>query len=442
MAGIKIRVLSIGALITILSLTGCKNDLQTYIDSFIVGPKSIARVTATGAADFGFSVDADGDYMITGAPAEKNNTTHEEAAYIYHRKADGTWDSGFKLPQPADWTAGDRYGYAVAIYGDYAAVGAPNKDVSGTNEAGTVYLYKRTDVNTWVFNAKYKADDAGDSIREFGWFGFSLAMDGSWLLIGSPQVDKNDNQTDDYGAVYAFRNISGWSYADKLTANTDVQEGAQFGYSVDINEGYAVVGAPFEKKTVDATEYSKVGAVYLFSSLVDNWDNKERITADDWNSGGSSPAANQNLFGLSVSLTADFLAVSAPNKTVGGVDFAGSVYVYKAENGTWNTVPLHLSVDTPVTGDFYGAAVVLRKETLIISSSFRDTDNVTDTGNAYIYKNATGTNNWYFQKNLLPQEPQENTYFGKAVTIADGFIAVGACHTYEYFDKGAVYIFE
>ncbi len=431
MAGIKIRALSVGVLISILLLSGCKNDLQTYINSFIVGPKSSAKVTKTDSANFGFSVDADGDYMITGSPAEKNNSTHEEAAYIYHRNADGTWDSGFKL---ADGTPGDRYGYSVAIYGDYAAVGAPNKDVSGMTEAGTVYLYKRTDVNTWVLNNKYTADAPVDSLREYGWFGFSLSMDGSWLLIGSPQVDKNHIQTNDYGAVYAFRNISGWSYADKLTANADVQAGAQFGYSVDTNEGYAVVGAPFEN--------SKVGAVYLFSLRNDNWENKERIFADDWNKSDSTTDKNTDVFGLSVSLTADFLAVSAPNKTVGGVDFAGSVYVYKAENGTWNTTPLNISVADPVEWDAYGVAVVLRKETLLISSPFRDTGNVTDTGTAYIYKNASGTNNWYLQKNLLPQDVPENTYFGKALTIAEGFIAVGACHTYEYFDKGAVYIFE
>ncbi len=437
MAGIKIRALSVGVLISILLLSGCKNDLQTYINSFIVGPESSAKVTKTDSADFGFSVAADGDYMITGSPAEKNNATHEEAAYIYHRKADGAWDSGFKLPQPADWTAGDRYGYAVAIYGDYAAVGAPFKSVDDggvKTEAGTVYLYKRTDVNTWELNHEYTLIDAeGTGVLEAGdEFGFSLAMDGSWLLIGS--IKANYFATSDCGAVYAFRYVDGWSYADKLTANADVQAGAQFGYSVDTNEGYAVVGAPFEN--------SKVGAVYLFSLRNDNWENKERIFADDWNNSDSATDKNTDVFGLSVSLTADFLAVSAPNKTVGDVDFAGSVYVYKAENGTWNTTPLNISVADPVEWDAYGIAVVLRKETLIISSPFRDTDNITDTGTAYIYKNASGTNNWYLQKNLLPQDVPENTYFGKALTIADGFIAVGACHTYEYFDKGAVYIFE
>ena len=84
-----------------------------------------AKLVASDAAAgdyFGESVSISGYYKIVGAFLDDDAGTNSGSAYIFVR--DGTsWSQQAKLvaPDPAD---GDRFGYSVSIFGDYALVGA------------------------------------------------------------------------------------------------------------------------------------------------------------------------------------------------------------------------------------------------------------------------------------------------------------------------------
>ena len=90
---------------------------------------------------YGWSVSISGDYAIIGAYEEDAGATGAGAAYIF--KHTGTsWVQEAKL-QASDAEASDRFGYSVAISGDYAIVGASGEDTGGVN-VGAAYIFKRT----------------------------------------------------------------------------------------------------------------------------------------------------------------------------------------------------------------------------------------------------------------------------------------------------------
>jgi hypothetical protein len=124
---------------------------------------------------------------------------------------------------------GDRFGTAVALNQDYAAVGAPDDD----GALGAVYIFERSGT-AWSQVDKLTrptgvADDA---------FGTSVAMRGDQLLVGAPGRDGAR------GAVYLYeRSGATWVPLVTYTAS-DAAAGDRFGAGVAIGDGEAVVGAP------------------------------------------------------------------------------------------------------------------------------------------------------------------------------------------------------
>jgi len=420
--------------VLLLIITGCENSLQNYISTNLFGPPynlEVARLSAQGAIDFGFSVDIDGDYIIVGAPAEYNNTLHPEAVYIYHKTTIDTWDSGCELI-PSDWQAGDNFGYSVALYGDYAAVGAPHKTVNSHDAAGAVYIFKRTGTNSWEEQLTLTQDDlwstgVGFEAVNYALFGSDVNLYGNWLLIAARQDDLMGSLGSNFGAVYAFKNTGSWTYDEQLTADPDEQAGARFGWSLDMNSDYIAVGALAENTVVTDS-----GAVHIFQFIIDGWEHDVRITAPD----GEADDA----FGCSVSIGDGFLAVSAPYKTVDSADLSGKVYIFQnSSSGTWSTVPFELTPGTSHENDWFGMSVSLGGNLAIVGSVYRD-EAATDSGAAYIYTRDSG-NIWELQKTLTPADAAVGTYFGQSIAIGNTYAVIGATNIDQYHTNGGAYVF-
>ena len=420
--------------VLLLVITGCENSLQEYIATNLFGPPynlEVARLSAQGAIDFGFSVDINGDYIIVGAPAEYDNDSHPEAAYIYRKTSIDTWDSGCKLLPSSGWQAGDNFGYSVALYGDYAAVGAPHKTVNGHNAAGAVYIFKRIGTNSWeqlmiLTQDDLWSTDAGFLAENHDLFGSAVDMYGNWLLIAARQ----DNLVgfSNAGAVYAFKNTGSWTYDQQLTAGTHEEAGAMFGWSVNMNSDYIAVGA-IDENTGTA---DNAGAVHIFQFIVDGWEYDTRITAPD--------GEEDDAFGVSISIDDSFLAVSAPIKTVDSAAFSGKAYIFQnSSSGAWSTVPFELTPGTSHENDYFGISVSLRGNFAIIGSVFRD-EAATDSGAAYIYTRDSG-NIWELQKTFTPSDAAVGTYFGASIAIGNTYAVIGATNMDVYHANGGVYVF-
>ena len=173
------------------------------------------------------------------------------AAYVFTRSG-GFWTQGAK-PIAADGVAGDWFGQAVALSGDTALVGAPNHDTTVGAAAGAAYVFTRSGA-AWTQEAEPIAADgiAKDS------FGFKVALSGDTALVGAPGWDIAGAA--DVGAAYVFERSGGaWTQEARPTA-ADAADGDDFGFSVALSGGTALIGAPYRNVAGEAN----VGAAYVF----------------------------------------------------------------------------------------------------------------------------------------------------------------------------------
>ena len=200
-----------------------------------------AKLTASDpevSALFGYSVSISGDYAVVGSNwKDEGGNANAGAAYIFHRTGPNTWDSGTKLTA-SDPEASAYFGESVSLSGDYAIVGAYGKDEGGNAGTGAAYIFHRTGPNTWDAGTKLTASD----LEASAYFGNSVSISGDYAVMGAK--GKNEGGNTDAGAVYVFHrtDTNTWGSGAKLTAS-DLEADARFGASVSISGDYAIVGA-------------------------------------------------------------------------------------------------------------------------------------------------------------------------------------------------------
>ena len=187
---------------------------------------------------FGRSVNTDGVRVIVCGVLNDDAGMDSGSAYIFS-KADGTWSQGAKLLAP-DGEANDRFGRSVAIDGEYVAVGSVLDDDNGES-SGSVYIF-HDESDGWQMQAKFSPSDgqAGD------FFGYSLAMNGRYLVVGAHNDDDFGLNS---GSAYLFTRMGiNWDETSKLYPENP-QEGANFSESVDIDDTWISFGAPYYPTT-------------------------------------------------------------------------------------------------------------------------------------------------------------------------------------------------
>ena len=146
----------------------------------------------------------------------------------------------------SDATSSDWFGISVSISGDYAVVGACEKDDVGI-DSGSVYIFVRSGT-TWTQQQKLTASDAD----QFDYFGKSVSLSGDYALIGA----QGDNSG--AGSAYIFvRSGTTWTQQQKLTAS-NVASNDGLGASVSLSGDYALIGAPRDN--------SDTGSAYIFNA--------------------------------------------------------------------------------------------------------------------------------------------------------------------------------
>jgi hypothetical protein len=282
-----------------------------------------AKLTADDAAAgdrFGVSVSISGDLALVGANYDDDGGSDSGAAYIFARDQGGVdnWGQVKKLIA-GDAAAGDFFGVSVSISGDLAVVGA-NYDDDGGSSSGSAYIFARNQGGTdnWGQVAKLIADDSAANEE----FGYSVSISGGLALVGAWG---DDDGSSDLGAAYIFAQDQGgadnWGQVAKLTAG-DAAAGDYFGVSVSISGDLAVVGAHG-----DDDGGGNSGSAYIFArdqGGTDNWGQVRKITAGD--------AAAGDFFGVSVSISGDLAVVGAYGDGDGG-GYSGSAYSFARDQG-------------------------------------------------------------------------------------------------------------
>jgi len=267
----------------------------------------VDKLTASDAIssdNFGFSVALSGNTALVSAPrGDTASFADVGAAYLFQDNGLGNWLQIAKLTaSDAASMEEDRFGESVALSGNLALVGAWLDDDAGVN-AGAAYLFEDDGLGNWSQIAKLTA---GDALAQDN-FGLSVAISGNTVLIGAPSGDAST--TMDTGAAYLFQDdgSGNWNQIAKLSA-ADAALFDQFGFSVALGNGTALVGAFFDG--------FGIGSAYLFEDDGSgNWSQVEKLTADD--------AAASDQFGEAVALDGNTALVGAI-----GSSGTGGAYVF------------------------------------------------------------------------------------------------------------------
>lgn len=182
---------------------------------------------------YGEAVAIFGDTAAVGAPAALNGTGGVDVL----RRSEGGWSSEQILFGFNQWSSGDRVGAALALGPDVLAVGMPGADVMEKADAGRVLIYTRSG-GSWSEVAQLVAPNTEAGAN----FGAALALEGDLLVIGEPRADFSG--TSDAGLVHVFALRNGaWGITRTITPSNPV-EGMHFGHSVDLDGGLTAIGAP------------------------------------------------------------------------------------------------------------------------------------------------------------------------------------------------------
>jgi hypothetical protein len=325
--------------------------------------KKLTASDAEDSANFGRSVAIDGDYVVVGAYSKDNGLVLDQgAAYIFERNYGGTnnWGQVAKL-MASDGAVLDEFGWSVAISGDYVVVGAHREDGAGSTR-GAAYVFDRNfpTADNWGEVTKLTALDAGDLDR----FGTSVGISGDNVVVGA---HFEDGIGTDYGAAYVFnRNLpaaDAWGQVAKLTAGSDVENAAYFGYSVAVSSDFAVVGAYGEDGGA-----TNCGAVYVFDRDFggsDNWGQVAKLIASDEENGDE--------FGYSLAIDGDYAIVGTRYEDGEGTS-RGAAYVYGRNYGgadVWGEVMKLTALDA-ADQDWFGYSVAINGDYAVVGAANED----------------------------------------------------------------------
>jgi hypothetical protein len=262
----------------------------------------------------------------------------------------------------SDGLTGDMFGSAVAMDGDTLVVGAPFDDnpASGAVNQGAAYVYVLQGDN-WALQQKLIA---GDGLAN-DYFGFSVAVSGDSLVVGTPGASGAEIPSAHPGKAYIFiRNGANWSQQAKLVAS-DGAVNDQFGWAVGISGDTAVVGARLDD--------SLTGSAYVFVRNGVAWSQQKKLIE-----------SSGDLFGWSVDISGDTIAVGSPGDDIGANISQGAAYIYTRSGTAWS-LQLRLFASTPGHLAAFGRAVAIDGEALVVGANLEDIGGQADQGAAYVF---------------------------------------------------------
>lgn len=270
------------------------------------------------------------------------------AVYLY------TW-SGTSMDlrevlAPGDLNPVDGFGYSVAVDGDTVLVGTPWNDDKGV-DAGAVYIY---DIST---------DPATFSGKVYSWdelpgesFGWSVAIDGTVFMAGSP-FNSAVNTDEGSVTVYAYQASFGWSLSSALRPKLSGSD-ALFGYDIDIDGASAMIGSPGSTDFFGNTE-TGMAYLYVYDPVSEGYSPELILESSNSESGA--------FFGASVGIQDRLFAIGAPqlNSGTGHVD----IYVDTTGGGAWTIFNTVMPTDV-AAGDEFGHAVGVDASGVYVGAPF------------------------------------------------------------------------
>ena len=230
-------------------------------------------------------------------------------------------------------------------------------------------------------------------------FGFSIDFNGKYIVIGDPNLEINGLTYS--GNAYIF-DIDGNLHAT-LTPPEPSSSG-RFGYAVAINGDKIVVS----ESGANYGDFSHAGMVYVYDldgNLLDSIQSPEPF-------GGGGVGGN---FGYSLAFNGNIIAVGEAHTTVDDKLGAGRVFLFGSDGD------LIASIESPepqAQGEF-GQSIAVNNDIVLVGEHYAEVDSFSKAGKVHVFD---------LDGNLLytlqSPKPEENALFGHKVAASEDLIVV------------------
>ncbi|MEZ6015737.1 MAG: FG-GAP repeat protein [Planctomycetota bacterium] len=386
-------------------------------------PTKLLAADAAASDEAGYAVALAGSTALIGARYETQLGSSAGAAYAWRLDPITGWTQTQKLTG-SSVEAFDEFGQSVAATQDTLVVGARNDDDNGA-DAGAAYVFRVDPMTgTWAEEVKVLAPDGEPGDR----FGSALGIDGDVIVVGA---QGDDDQGSAAGAVYVHRYdaMSGlWAMEQKLYAS-DAQVSDKFGASVAISGDVIVVGAFDEDQRA-----SGAGAAYVFryDPVLMTWAEEQKLLASD--------GASNDQFGWSVKVDGEVLVATARYADDLGLD-AGAAYVFRRDAllGAWQEEAKLLAA-SGASGDAFGESADIEGDLVVVGGNFHDLV-AADTGGAWAFRFDGAV--WREVAAIRAADADFDDRFGGSVAVSSGRALIGAQRDSQAaLRAGAAYVYD
>jgi hypothetical protein len=298
---------------------------------------------------------------------------------------------------------GDHFGACVSISGNYAIVGTYLDDVGANLDQGSASIYQYNG-SRWVLMQKL-TDPTGAGND---YFGSSVFISGNYAIVGAFGDDASSIIDQGSASIYQY-NGSSWVLMQKLTDVTGAASDG-FGNSVSISGNYAIVGA-----ALDDVSAIDQGSTSIYRYNGSNWVLMQKLT-------DPAGAGNDN-FGISVSISGNYIIVGAYLDNVNANTDQGSASIYQYNGSTW-VLMQQLTDATGAATDYFGISVSISGNYAIVGAYSDDVGANTFQGSASIYQ--YNGSSWVLMLKLTDANGASGDLFGICVSISGSYAIVGA----------------
>jgi hypothetical protein len=395
---------------------------------------SVAEVFSSNTAAvayLGWSVDVEGGVILAGAPAPypAPPLAGIGAAYVFEdTSAAGDWSSYSETELvPPTVSIYDFFGFAVALEGSVAAVGAHYGEAEAVRD-GFVDVFD----GATGWSAEQRLTQAGIGDQERQQFGKRVVTDGTTVVVSAPFDDLDLLATGSL-LIYQWQDGSWVERRQVVAAETLARD--VFGEGLAFEPGRAFVrgnGSHLDEPGVEDVPAHLT--VLTDSSATGDWGSYTEVTLPYDYASRLAP-----------------VAAGGRNAAIGDSEFDGlheeqgvvRLFHDDSSGGDWSTVvETTITASYPRYGDHFGHSLALSGRVMLVGAPDRNSP-PQEGGTAYLNVDTSAAADWssFSETEIIAFDTASYDHFGSAVALADGWAAIGAAGDDDVrVDGGSVYI--
>lgn len=326
-----------------------------------VAQSFVPLVEPSDAALFGSSLELSDGLLVIGAPYENAmDMGNIGALYTYIFEGEQWQELPLAKLIPTVPTANDYFGHSLSLDGSMLVVGAPGSDAPPKFEVGRIHAYFWTGTS-WTEQTVPAPQPFVSNAK----LGSSVAISGPRLAAFAPGT----------GELIVFeQNLDAWVETQRLTTVDFEAAPCQASpvatpdstWALDLKDDELLVGVPDYDS--GATVGSAEGAVFAFDLVDGKFVCQQRIES-------LSPQEGE-FFGFSVARHDDLMFIGAPGRGV-RIPLSGAVYELTRADQIWTVTQGPLEAEVQDISDTFGCSLALSGQHLAVSACHPSTPKVT-----------------------------------------------------------------